>query len=60
MCHPSLSGPWNDPLLDARLHEYQVLSGDAFAALAAWAGIKIGTLPLATTGLADQHYQTRA
>ena len=53
MCHPSLSGPWNDPLLGARFHEYQVLSGDAFAALVAWAGIKIGTLPLATTGLAD-------
>jgi predicted glycoside hydrolase/deacetylase ChbG (UPF0249 family) len=45
MCHPSLTGPWDDPLLGARYHEYRVLAGDAFSALTAWAGIEIGTLP---------------
>ncbi|HYP69013.1 MAG TPA: ChbG/HpnK family deacetylase [Thiobacillaceae bacterium] len=51
MCHPSLTGPWSDPLLGARCHEYRVLSGDAFPALAAWAGIEIGTLPTGTAAL---------
>jgi predicted glycoside hydrolase/deacetylase ChbG (UPF0249 family) len=45
MCHPSLTGPWNDPLLGARYHEYRVLLGDAYSALTEWAGIEIGTLP---------------
>jgi chitin disaccharide deacetylase len=46
MCHPSLTGPWDDPILAARYHEYRVLSGDAFSALTDWAGIEIGALPV--------------
>ena len=60
MCHPSLSGPWNDPLLGARFHEYQVLSGDAFGDLVAWAGIKIGTMQVPATGPAESVIQIRA
>ena len=45
MCHPSLTGPWDDPLLGARYREYRVLSGDTFSALTTWAGIEVGTLP---------------
>jgi predicted glycoside hydrolase/deacetylase ChbG (UPF0249 family) len=51
MCHPSLTGPWNDPLLGARYHEYRVLSGDAFSALTEWAHIEIGALPIPRSGL---------
>lgn len=44
MCHPSLTGPVNDPLLRARQREYRVLAGNAFSALAESAGIVIGRL----------------
>ncbi len=49
MCHPSLTGPWKDPLLGARYHEYRVLSGDVYTTLAECAGIRIGTLPFRVT-----------
>jgi predicted glycoside hydrolase/deacetylase ChbG (UPF0249 family) len=51
MCHPSLTGSWDDPLLVARCREYRVLSGDAYSALTEWAGIEIGTLPLRVSGV---------
>jgi predicted glycoside hydrolase/deacetylase ChbG (UPF0249 family) len=44
MCHPSLNGPWSDPMLVARCTEYRVLSGDAFGLLAAREQIKISAL----------------
>jgi len=44
MCHPSLDGHWNDPLLKARWNEYRVLSGEAYSTLAEWAEVEIGTL----------------
>ena len=47
MCHPSLTGPWKDPLRGARYHEYRVLSGDVYTTLAECAGIRIGALPIA-------------
>lgn len=42
MCHPSLPGARDDPLLSARNREYKVLSSDAFLALTKWAKIKTG------------------
>lgn len=46
MCHPSLTGPWDDPLLGSRYREYRVLSGDAFSTLTESAGIEIGFMPV--------------
>jgi predicted glycoside hydrolase/deacetylase ChbG (UPF0249 family) len=45
MCHPSVAGPWKDPILDARIRECAVLSGDSFLVLTERAGI--GIRPLA-------------
>jgi predicted glycoside hydrolase/deacetylase ChbG (UPF0249 family) len=44
MCHPSLAGPRDDPILKARQNEYRVLSSDAFLALVNSARLKITPL----------------
>jgi chitin disaccharide deacetylase len=42
MCHPSVAGPWNDALMQARHQEYKVLASRNFAGLVRRAGFKIG------------------
>lgn len=44
MCHPSLAGPWNDPLLEARQNEYRVLSSDTFPEMVNRSFLKIAPL----------------
>jgi predicted glycoside hydrolase/deacetylase ChbG (UPF0249 family) len=44
MCHPSVSGPWQDPILAARLEEYRALSSQAFLALLEQARVEIRPL----------------
>ena len=44
MCHPSLPGRWEDPLLKARHREYRVLSGDEWDVLLRSADIRIAPL----------------
>jgi predicted glycoside hydrolase/deacetylase ChbG (UPF0249 family) len=44
MCHPSAAGSWDDGLLGARQHEYQVLSSEEFAELVSSCGIEITPL----------------
>jgi predicted glycoside hydrolase/deacetylase ChbG (UPF0249 family) len=45
MCHPSVAGPWHDPLLKARHQEYSVLASQAFHDLLSRAGVTLGPLP---------------
>jgi predicted glycoside hydrolase/deacetylase ChbG (UPF0249 family) len=42
MCHPSVAGPWNDSLMEARHQEYQALASRDFSELVNRAGFKIG------------------
>ncbi len=44
MCHASASGPWQDPILAARVREYRVLAGPAVAELLQRCGIEIRPL----------------
>ena len=44
MCHPSVSGPWQDPILQARHREYGVLASQAFADLLSRTGFMPGPL----------------
>jgi predicted glycoside hydrolase/deacetylase ChbG (UPF0249 family) len=44
MCHASVSGPWRDPILAARIREYRVLAGPALAELLQRSGIEIRPL----------------
>jgi len=53
MCHPSLDGPWPDPILAARTREYRVLSSPDFSELVQRCWIAIRPLvPLPPTGRA--------
>lgn len=61
MCHPSVEGPWRDPILPARTREYRVLSSPQFAELAVRCGIAIGPLArLPPTGRAGSGSSRRA
>jgi chitin disaccharide deacetylase len=44
MCHASASGPWQDPILAARVREYRVLAGPAVVELQQRCGIEIRPL----------------
>jgi predicted glycoside hydrolase/deacetylase ChbG (UPF0249 family) len=44
MCHPSVPGPWSDPLLEARSQEYSVLASRGYSDLLGRSGITLAPL----------------